>query len=471
MSQVLLISTQSGVPALLRQRLEGYGYGIHQVGDIGDLVTIDLPAPPSLAIIEVHEQLSAAECVAFIQAVKGVFEDCKIIVTQIAGNRIDALECINAGAKAVYLLPFEFETFVNSIFELAPIEIPRKLLDIHAMAKVSIYELETLKGLPFETFVCLPANRKILTLRKKDSPPDESLLSRFKDNPNYSIFIRRSDLPDFQKFTAQVMSKTASNDNLTQQEKTNQLRKQVSTLVNGFFSTTEYSESEARATVETLNKVVGDYITTTSPNKDLYNRILGLASHSFSNFSHSINTSTFAGLFSIILGFDQIEQVCVAGLLHDIGMSALPPELTNLRAKDMTAEQLQIFRSHIDITMKMLSDRKMAIGPDLEAAIRQHHETGDGAGFLGLKEKDIHPAAKILALADEFDELISLREGSARLTPAQALMTLAGYEGVPRSPRFYPDFHGNLLIALLVENGELRKSDPEIDKKISIVAA
>lgn len=39
----------------------------------------------------------------------------------------------------------------------------------------------------------------------------------------------------------------------------------------------------------------------------------------------------------------------------------------------------------------------------------QHHERLDGSGYLGLEGKDIHPYAKLVAVADIFDALISRR--------------------------------------------------------------
>ena len=39
----------------------------------------------------------------------------------------------------------------------------------------------------------------------------------------------------------------------------------------------------------------------------------------------------------------------------------------------------------------------------------QHHERLDGSGYLGLEGKDIHPYAKLVAVADVFDALISRR--------------------------------------------------------------
>jgi|WetSurMetagenome_2_1015567.scaffolds.fasta_scaffold22798_2 HD-GYP domain-containing protein (c-di-GMP phosphodiesterase class II) len=107
------------------------------------------------------------------------------------------------------------------------------------------------------------------------------------------------------------------------------------------------------------------------------------------------------------LGQTEINQLYVAGLLHDIGYLYLPLNIVIKRCQP-DDEELDIVKRHPLISEKIAS--KYATLQETLPFIRQHHESIDGSGYPdGLKGDQILLGSKILSIVDRFDGLTVTR--------------------------------------------------------------
>ncbi len=176
-----------------------------------------------------------------------------------------------------------------------------------------------------------------------------------------------------------------------------------------------------------------------SPIIMLVARILPLADDAGSinylfNLGHMDNTlaqhcervAIFAGIMAKWMDLDwaEIRQIVTAAFLHDIGKFKFPPTFLHRTVDDFQGTELQLYKTHCQIGRNMLRDLNFA--EPIPTAVYQHHEYMNGSGFpSGIRGKDIHPFAKIIAAADAYDALISERPGHVKKTPFDAINLFA----------------------------------------------
>ncbi|HWR28399.1 MAG TPA: HD domain-containing phosphohydrolase [Negativicutes bacterium] len=126
-------------------------------------------------------------------------------------------------------------------------------------------------------------------------------------------------------------------------------------------------------------------------------------------YGHSNRVLLYSEIIGITLGWDQktMEHLRYAAILHDIGKIGIPEEILN-KASRLTPEEYEAIKTHPALGAKILQNI-----PHLEEvskAILQHHEHFDGKGYPnGIAGYDISPIARILAVADAYDAMITER--------------------------------------------------------------
>lgn len=102
-----------------------------------------------------------------------------------------------------------------------------------------------------------------------------------------------------------------------------------------------------------------------------------------------------------------MERIRVAGLFHDIGKIGVPDAIL-LKNGPLTSEEYDQIKLHPASGEKILSTYSPF--KDTLPIIRSHHERIDGSGYPdGLTGDKIDIGAKIIAVADSFDAMVSNR--------------------------------------------------------------
>jgi HD-GYP domain-containing protein (c-di-GMP phosphodiesterase class II) len=126
--------------------------------------------------------------------------------------------------------------------------------------------------------------------------------------------------------------------------------------------------------------------------------------------THAINTTIISliGGIELKLSRERLTRLGMAGLLHDIGMMSIPDKILNKRGK-LSDDEYKIVKTHPVTAFKSLNNMSK-FNQDVLDAILQHHEQYDGKGYpRKLGGDKIHIYAKILAIADTFEALITNR--------------------------------------------------------------
>lgn len=137
------------------------------------------------------------------------------------------------------------------------------------------------------------------------------------------------------------------------------------------------------------------------------------------------------------LADDDIDRLYKAAPLHDIGKVGIPDGILYKKGS-LTPEQWGVMKTHTLIGENVLTSAKSQLQDNLgrdviDIAIEiagAHHEQWDGGGYpRGLKGADIPLSARIMALADMYDALISERVYKPGWSHDQAVEEILGKRG------------------------------------------
>jgi response regulator RpfG family c-di-GMP phosphodiesterase len=102
---------------------------------------------------------------------------------------------------------------------------------------------------------------------------------------------------------------------------------------------------------------------------------------------------------------DETAVLMHAAPMHDIGKIATPDAVL-LKPGRLTPEEWEIMKQHPTVGLQILDGSQRPILKAAAVIAHQHHEKWDGSGYpQGLKGEQIHPYARIVAVADVFDAL------------------------------------------------------------------
>jgi putative nucleotidyltransferase with HDIG domain len=136
---------------------------------------------------------------------------------------------------------------------------------------------------------------------------------------------------------------------------------------------------------------------------------------------------------------EDVRIIRSAGLLHDIGKLNLPDSILT-KHDPLTDAEWDMIRYHPELGTRIL---KYIPGlRDCMDAVLYHHERYDGNGYPhGLKGEDIPRDARIMAIADSYDAMISERGYKKRkLTKKEAIEELEACSGTQFDPELVKIF-------------------------------
>jgi len=133
------------------------------------------------------------------------------------------------------------------------------------------------------------------------------------------------------------------------------------------------------------------------------------------------------------LGYEDIEKLRFAGLLHDVGKTGVPEEIL-LKPGKLTPEELLRAQGHSEIGASIID--QIGFLKSLTPIILHHHERWDGSGYPAeLAGEDIPRLSRILALADAFDAMTAQTPYRAKMTIAQARTEVEAGAGTQFDPQ------------------------------------
>ena len=139
---------------------------------------------------------------------------------------------------------------------------------------------------------------------------------------------------------------------------------------------------------------------------------------------HSQKVSAYSVMIAQALRMNQaeVEEIRLAGLLHDIGKVGIPETILN-KSGPLDATEWSTMKTHTELGAKILEP--LAAMHRIREMVRHHHEFYDGTGYPDRLAADQIPlGARVIAIADAYDTITSERTYKKARTPEDAFAEL-----------------------------------------------
>lgn len=162
---------------------------------------------------------------------------------------------------------------------------------------------------------------------------------------------------------------------------------------------------------------------------------------------HPISVSVYAIMTGLSLGYPEgnIVDLGLGALLHDIGMMTIDRSIIN-NPGALNQQEMDVIKQHPEIGFNILRSYHELSATSAHIAY-QHHERVDGSGYpRGLQDKEILDYAKITAVADTFDAVISDHPYRKAYSTTDGLTVLKGLQNSYFDPEIIDAFISNIAL-------------------------
>lgn len=171
-----------------------------------------------------------------------------------------------------------------------------------------------------------------------------------------------------------------------------------------------YSNAESEGFMEATNNVTNELMSAIFENDAVAVDVGMLKVSDEYTFKHSVDVATMSMIIAKKHGLkdEEIRELGISGLLHDVGKSKIPNEVLNKPGK-LTDEEFALMKQHSLFGFEILKKRNQ-FSDGIIRGVLQHHEKMNGKGYpLGVPAEKIHKYARIISVADVYDALVTER--------------------------------------------------------------
>ena len=186
-----------------------------------------------------------------------------------------------------------------------------------------------------------------------------------------------------------------------------------------------FEETRARdvVAIEEVRAIVDDMVDRVLQQEAACLAVLGLRQSDPTLQEHGMTACTLAVVLGRAMGLAQesFSRLGMGALLHDIGLARLPRNIIK-RPKTMAPAQQALYRAHSQQGVKAL-EKSGSVDAEVLAVVRDHHAFEPDAP-AGAATAPASEFTKIVAVVDQYDELVTGQTGLPPMSSNQALTQL-----------------------------------------------
>ncbi|MBC8288579.1 MAG: HD-GYP domain-containing protein [Nitrospinae bacterium] len=250
------------------------------------------------------------------------------------------------------------------------------------------------------------------------------------------LFIHEQDLAAYFEYATNALRDYVINSDATPEKKMEKVYDLSRDVTHQFFEANSSPEilRGSGQVVELMEKCLED-------NKLGFHGLSKIMEKDYYTYTHSINVGLYCMSFALKIGMpaDEVHELGLGGMLHDVGKSTLPQGIIN-KIGSLTEEEFEMVKQHTDKGEAVLRGLG-CYGEKVIQVVGQHHEKYNGEGYhQGLVGDDIALFARICKLTDVYDALTTRRSYKKSLKPLEALTIMKSQMGHEFDPKLLNAF-------------------------------
>ena len=264
-------------------------------------------------------------------------------------------------------------------------------------------------------------NDSYVLYRKSSIPFAEETRTTLTEHGTENLYIDTSDRKEYQIYLEKNLDAIIADETVPVEKKSEIAYTCATGLVEELLENPRSGEHIQRSKGIITN--LTDYMLSES---NAFFSLMATTSFDYYTYTHSVNVAVFGIALANRLGCFTPGEISTMGsglMLHDAGKGAIDKKILNKPGK-LDEREWAVMKEHPLTGAEMLKESG-EVGKDELIVVVSHHEKLDGSGYPhGLKGDEIHPYARVAALADIFDALTTKRsyKGAAESFPALKIM-------------------------------------------------
>jgi len=211
------------------------------------------------------------------------------------------------------------------------------------------------------------------------------------------------------------------------------IRKKTVSIVKKTFESTSELLSDEYATK--ITEIVDEILNELLENPHLMMNLKDVKMFDEYTYFHSVNVMIVSLICGIGLNLekDELLELGISALLHDIGKTLVPTEILN-NPTQLSEEEFNVMKKHSQTGFDMLKPSTI-LSEKTKLGILDHHEKYDGSGYPnGKKGTEISLFGRIISAADVYDALTSKRVYKKAILTSEAIEYIYSCAGTVFDP-------------------------------------